>query len=401
MQFFDNQSEQPSEQLAALHHAALIIDGHADTPQRLLDEGYDLAAPLGDGNLNFETAAAGNLGAQFFAIWVQPTLYEDHYARRALELIDSVYRQAEKHADRMMLATSAKGILRARKENKLAVLLGIEGGHAIEESLALLRLYYRLGARYMTLTWANSNSWADSSGDENDPAMPHPADGLSAFGVEVVQEMNRLGMMVDISHVSDKTFWRTLAVSRVPVFASHSCARALCDAPRNLTDDMLCAVAKRGGLVMVNFYSAFVSQSYRDALFQQAPEAAAAVAALKAYDANEGRQTSHHAVEALQRSYADRIPRPPLRALIDHIDHIARVAGVDHVGIGSDFDGVSGQLPLGLNSPADLPKITAALVARGYTLEDCHKILGGNFLRYFRAVEANATGRQTAPEQLD
>jgi membrane dipeptidase len=292
-----------------------------------------------------------------------------------------------------MLVTSPEGIELAHREHKLAVLMGIEGGHSIEDSLALLRDYYALGVRYMTLTWANSNNWADSSGDVDDPNIPHTKEGLTEFGKDVVYEMNRLGMMVDISHVSDKTFYRTLVISRAPVIASHSAARALCDAPRNMTDDMLRAVANsggphsKGGVIQVNFYSGFLSQAYRDASKAQQSEVNKAVQDLKDKYKAEGKEAPPAEIQKLQRQFADRIPRPPLSMLIDHIDHIAKVAGVDHVGLGSDFDGVQSQLPEGLDSPADLPKITAALMQRGYSAEDCRKILGGNLLRVFREVE--------------
>ena len=381
---------------AAAHRSAIVIDTHADTTQRMLDEHYDLTQPLGDGNLNFASAKEGNLGAEFFSIWVEPDLYKDHYARRTLELIDAVDQAAAAHPDKMMLATSAADIVAAHRAGKLAALKGIEGGHSIENSLGLLRDYYRLGVRYMTLTWSNSNDWADSSGDITDTKISHTKDGLSDFGKDIVFEMNKLGMMVDISHVADKTFYRAQISSRAPIFASHSAARALCDAPRNMTDDMLRAVARsggptsKGGVVMVNFYNGFISQAYRDAQLKQAPEVKAATEALKAKAAAEGKQVTYGDLEKLQRSFYDKLPRPPLSALIDNIDHIAKVAGVDHVGLGSDFDGVSGQLPQGMDSAADLPKITEALMARGYSAADCSKILGENFLRYFREVEATA-----------
>jgi membrane dipeptidase len=372
---------------AAIHANAIVIDTHADTPQRLVDENYDLTNPLNGGQLNFDSAKQGNLGAEFFSIWVEPDLYKDHYARRTLELIDSVYQQAAKHPDRMRMAYSAADIVAAHREHKLAALMGIEGGHSIENSIPLLRDYYRLGVRYMTLTWSNSLDWADSSGDYTDPKVPHTKEGLTEFGKDVVYEMNRLGMMVDISHVADKTFYRTLVISRAPVIASHSGARALCDAPRNMTDDMLRAVAVNGGVVQVNYYSGFVSQAYRDAAQKQKPEVDKAVQEFKDKAKAEGKEVTYSDLEKLQRSYADKIPRPPLSALIDQIDHVAKVAGVDHTGLGSDFDGVSGQLPEGIDSAADLPKITAALLARGYSAADCDKILGGNLLRVFREVE--------------
>jgi len=378
---------------ATVQQSAIVIDTHADTPQRFVDEHFDLADPLGAGNFNLESAKKGNLGAEFFSIWVEPTLYKGQYAHRTLELIDAVKQQTAKHADQMEFVTSPEGIEKAHRDHKLAALMGIEGGHSIEDSLGLLRQYYDLGVRYMTLTWANSNGWADSSGDINDATVAHTKEGLNEFGKDVVYEMNRLGMMVDISHVSDHTFYRTLIISRAPVIASHSAARALCNSPRNMTDEMLRAVANsggpnsKGGVIQVNFYSGFLSQPYRDAQIAQEPAAKAAVQAFKDKAKAEGKEITYADVEKVQRPFIDSLPRPPLSVLIDHIDHIAKVAGVDHVGLGSDFDGVSGQLPQGLDSPADLPKITEALIARGYSAEDCRKILGGNLLRVFREVE--------------
>jgi len=382
----------------AVHNSAIVIDTHADTPQRLVDENYDLADQLNGGNLNFESAEKGNLSAEFFSIWVEPDLYKDHDARRTLELIDAVYQQAAKHPDRMRMAYSPADIEAAHREHKLAALMGIEGGHSIENSLGLLRDYYRLGVRYMTLTWSNSLDWANSSGDEGKPGVPHNPDGLTPFGKEVVLEMNRLGMMVDISHVADDTFWAAIKTTKAPVIASHSSARAICNAPRNMTDDMLRAVAKNRGVVQVNYYSGFIGQAYRDASIAQQAEVTKATEELKAKFKAEGKQVIYGDLEKLQREYADRIPRPPLSALIDHIDHIAKVAGVDHVGLGSDFDGVSGQLPAGIDSAADLPKITAALLARGYSAEDCHKILGGNLLRVFGEVERVSREMQAAKQ---
>ena len=382
----------PKPTAAQVHAQAIVIDTHADTPQRFVDENYDLAMPLNGGQIDLAAAKQGNLGAEFFSIWVEPDLYKGQYAKRTLELIDSVYQQAAKHPDKMQMAFSPEDILAAHRNRKLAALMGIEGGHSIEDSLALLRDYYRLGVRYMTLTWSNSTDWADSSGvidpkNPDDPKVPHTKEGLTEFGKDVVYEMNRLGMMVDISHVADKTFYRTLVITRAPVIASHSAARALCDAPRNMTDDMLRAVAINGGVVQVNFFSGFISQAYRDAMKAQQPEVDKAVQDFKDKAKAEGKQVTYADLEKIQRSYADKIPRPPLSALIDQIDHVAKVAGVDHTGLGSDFDGVSGQLPQGIDSAADLPKITAALVARGYSSADCDKILGGNLLRVFREVE--------------
>lgn len=389
-----NKTSKPSDPLA-VHRGALIIDTHADTPQRMLDQGYDLGDPLNGGHLNLASAKQGNLGAEFFAIWVEPKIYQGQYAHRALELIDTVYQQAAKHSDQMRLAYSPGDILQAHREHKLAVLMGIEGGHAIENSLPLLRDYYRLGARYMTLTWSNSNGWADSSGDEKDPAVPHTQDGLSEFGKDVVYEMNRLGMMVDVSHVSDKTFYRTLIISRAPVIASHSAARALCDSPRNMDDNMLRAVGQYGGVVMVNFYSAFLSQDYRNAQEKLEPAIQKGIEDERSTLKAEGKPMTEEIENQITKSYLSRIPRPPFNVLIDQIDHVAKVAGIDHVGIGSDFDGIP-STPQGLDSAADLPKITQALMARGYTAQDMDKILGGNFLRVFEKVQQVSDQLQSA-----
>ena len=374
----------------ALHRSAIVIDTHADTTQRMLDEGYDLATPDPTVNVNLDKAEAGNLGAEFFSIWVEPK-YKGQYAHRAMDLIDAVYQQAARHPDRMVMAFSADDIVKARSgpKKRLAALMGIEGGHAIENDLRVLRDFYRLGVRYMTLTWSNTNDWADSSGDiENKDVQHH--DGITEFGVEVIREMNRLGMMVDISHVSDRTFYRTLVVSRAPVIASHSAARALSHHPRNMTDDMLRALARNDGICMVNFFSAFVDDDFRKTFEARRDEAKEAVAkAQEEYrKAHNGQLPPYTVEEHINREYAAKLPRPPLKSLIDNIDHIAQVAGWQHVGLGSDFDGVSGMLPQGIDSAADLPKITVELAKRGYTAEQIKGILGENFLKVFRKVEA-------------
>jgi len=377
-----------SAKARAIHASAIVVDTHADTPQRFLDDGFDIGNndPKDVGHVTLDKARAGNLGAEFFSIWVDPETNQGHYAKHTLELIDTVYEQAERHPDRMLMAFSVADIERAHKQKKLAALMGIEGGHSIENSIRLLRDYYRLGVRYMTLSWSNTNEWADSSGDIDDPKIQHH-NGLTDFGKQVVSEMNRLGMIVDISHVADKTFWDAIAVTKAPVIASHSSARALSSAPRNMTDDMLRAVAKNGGVVDVNFYSGFDDQTYWDANKAQEKERDAAVKEYLEKLKSEGKTPTYIDTERLQRQWMAKLPRPPFRVLIDQIDHIAKVAGVDHVGLGSDFDGVSGQTPVGMDSAADLPRITQGLLDRGYSAQDIHKILGGNVLRVFAEVE--------------
>ena len=378
---------------ATFHANALIIDGHADTPQRFVDEGWNFSDPLQGGMLNLSAAREGNLSAGFFAIWVEPTEWRGRFAHRTLQLLDGVYQQLGKHPDSMRLGLTPEDVRRAHSDQVFCVLLGIEGGHSIEADLGLLRMYHRMGVRYMTLTWSNTNEWADSSGDRNDPNVTHHG-GLTDFGRDVIREMNRLGMMIDVSHAADSTFWNVLQTTHAPVIASHSSARAITNSPRNLTDEQLRAIATNDGIVMVNFYPAFLdyrwrkqwasTRSEREFLYEEAAEA---------YK-QRGEPVPYNASMTVDRAfYAERLtgtlPLAPLSALIDHIDHVAKVAGIDHVGLGSDFDGFP-ILPEGLQSVADLPKITAGLVARGYREEQLNKLLGENLLRVFAEVQAQA-----------
>jgi membrane dipeptidase len=394
-----SQTPPVSARALKIHNSAIVVDTHADTPQRFLDEHFDIGNndPKDPGHITLDRARAGNLGAEFFSIWVEPS-FKGQYAHRALALIDSVYEEAERHPDGMMMAFSVDDIERAHQQKKLAALLGIEGGHAIENDLDVLRDFYRLGVRYMTLTWSNTNEWADSSGDINDAKVEHH-NGLTDFGKQVVLEMNRLGMMVDISHVADKTFYDAVAVSKAPIIASHSSARALTNAPRNMTDDMLRAVAKNNGVVMVNFFNGFIDEDYRKAADAQRKDRDDAVAAFVEKNKVDGNPVSYVQYDHIEREWMARIPRPPLSSLIDHIDHVAKVAGIDHVGLGSDFDGVSGATPQGIDSAADLPKITQALLDKGYSEDDIRKILGGNLLRVFGEVERVSHQMQSAQMQ--
>ncbi len=374
------------------------MDTHADTPGRFVDEGFDPGKDAGRGHWDLAKVKQGNLGAEFFSIWVDPQKFKGQYVQRALRMIDSVYVATAKHPDEMVMAYSTKDIYAARKgpKKRVAILMGIEGGHVIENDMALLRDFYRLGVRYMTLTWANSNEFAQSSGDmkkdEQTGKVKDP--GLTEWGRQIVREMNRLGMMVDISHVSDRSFYNALTASRAPVIASHSSARAITDVPRNMTDDMLEALARNGGVAQVNFNCGFISNEYNQRskkYMQDHPDV------VKEYREMEQKylagKISENEFQEFEAKLEKEVPRPPLSALIDHIDHIAKVAGVDHVGIGSDFDGVP-CLPQGINSVADLPKISEALAQRGYTAKDIEKILGGNLLRVFGEVEKVAAKLQ-------
>ena len=382
-----------------IHESALIVDTHADTPGRLVDENFDLSQDAGTGYLDFSKIKAGNLGAEFFSIWVEPKTYKGREIQRSLDMIDSVYEQARLHPDKMLMAFSTEDILAARRQAKLAALLGVEGGHAIQGDMRVLRDYYRLGVRYMTLTWSNTNEIGDSSGDVGDQKIQHH-DGLTDFGRQVIREMNRLGMIVDISHVADSTFYQTLATTRAPVIASHSSSRALTNVPRNMTDDMLHALARNGGVAQANFYCGFISQKYVDRRKQLEAQHDPDYERVQALFFKPQTAEVRKEMDAAQATLLLKLPRPPLSDLIDHIDHMAKVAGVDHVGLGSDFDGIDCS-PLGLDSAADLPKITQALYERGYTAADLKKILGGNLMRVFGEVEkvAKQTQSETAADR--
>jgi membrane dipeptidase len=368
-----------------IHAKALIIDGHADTPQRFVDEGWNFGDPLHGGMLNLQAAREGNLAAGFLAIWAEPKEWRGKFAHRTMQLLDGVYQQLRKYPDSLRLGLSPEDVRKAHKDQVFCVLLGIEGGHSIEADLGLLRMYYRLGVRYMTLTWSNTNEWADSSGD-----LHHG--GLTEFGRKVIREMNQQGMMIDVSHAADTTFWQVLQTTHAPVIASHSSARVLTDSPRNLTDEQLRAIATNDGIVMVNFYPAFIDARWRDGWAATKPERESLYeAAIKTYR-ERGEPVPYDAFMSVDRQYyaehlTDKLPLAPFSALIDHIDHVAQVAGIDHVGLGSDFDGFP-ILPHGLSSAADLPKITAALVERGYRADQLNKLLGENLLRVFSAVQS-------------
>ncbi len=381
----------------AIHQSAIIVDTHADTTGRFLDEHFDPSHDAGFGHWDLARAKKGNLGAEFFSIWVDPDKFKGQYVQRALDMIDSVYQTVGQHPNEMVMAYSAEDIRQARTgpHKRIAALIGLEGGHPIEGDLGLLRDYYRLGVRYMTLTWSNSLDWAQSSGDYKKDANGNNIDpGMTDFGKSVVQEMNRLGMIVDISHVSDKTFYDAIATSRAPVIASHSSVRALTDVPRNMTDDMLRALAKNNGVVQVNFNCGFLSNQYNQETDQFAKDHPDEIQKLHELEKqyNDGK-IDENELQNYQEKITSQIPRPPMSDLIDHIDHIAKVAGVSHVGLGSDFDGVP-CLPQGIDSVADLPKITEALAKRGYTAKQLDMILGGNLLRVFADVEKTAREMQ-------
>ena len=366
-----------------VHRSALLIDTHNDVPSRTVD-GFDIGPRASDGHTDIVRLKEGGVGAQFFAAYVDSEYVKgNRSAYRTLAMIDTIRHDIiGKYPNDFLFATSVKDIEEAHRQGKIAALIGIEGGHAIEDSLRLLRDYYSLGVRYMTLTHTNTNGWADSSGDVTNAQVKHHG-GLTDFGKDVVREMNRLGMMVDISHVADKTFYDALEVSKAPIFASHSSCRALDNAPRNMTDEMIIALAKKGGVVDVNFNCAFVSQKYRDG------EAVITKQVNERYD----RETAGKKLTEPQENIVKNRTRaqlglknPTLADVVAHIDHIRKIAGIGAIGIGSDFDGVP-CVPDGLEDVTKYPNLTRALLEKGYTAEDIQKIYGGNFLRVMRQVE--------------
>jgi membrane dipeptidase len=359
---------------------AIIIDTHADTPQMMLDEGYDLAQPGSPFMVSIPKMRQGHLGAEFFSIWVDVNWPKQGLIHRALDLIDVVYEQVGRHSDVLAVATTADEIVRLHLQGKFAVLMGVEGGHIIQDDLRALDIYYRLGVRYMTLTHTANTEWADSSGDK--PKW----NGLTDFGKLVVERMNRLGMMVDVSHVSDKTFYDTLSTTKAPVIASHSSCRALCDVPRNMTDDMIRALAKNGGVMDINYYSGFLSQAYADAYKKIEKRVEAEIAAARASYAQQGKRLPYEEETKIEQRMVKDLPTPSYTVIADHIDHAVQVGGIDHVGLGSDFDGID-SAPKGMEDVSKLPDLVRELARRGYSEQDLKKILGGNLLRVMRQVE--------------
>jgi membrane dipeptidase len=372
-----------SQQARDLHFNSIVVDTHDDTTQRLLDPKFDLGARHTDGSVDIPRMRDGGLDAIFFSIWIPGTITGSAAVERALQQIAAVRETVARHPDDLVLCGTADEVRRTAAAKKIAVLMGVEGGHMINNDLANLDKFYTLGVRYMTLTHTVNTDWADSSGDK--PAH----NGLTPFGKKVVVEMNRLGMMVDISHVADKTFYDVLATSRAPVIASHSSCRALCTAPRNMTDEMIKALAAQGGVIQINYHVGFLSQEFQDAQ-KNHPEIG------KQIDVESKKRCGED--EACQLIEADKItrelvaqgklPKVSWTAIIDHIDHVVKLVGADHVGLGSDFDGAN--MPYGMENASHLPQITSALLAKGYLPADIQQILGGNTLRLMQDVEATA-----------
>jgi membrane dipeptidase len=370
-----------------IHFASIVFDTHADTPQRFLFDHFDLGRRDAEGGVDIPRMREGGVGAIFFALWVPVEITGPSATRRALDLLDSVLDQVRVHPDDLALATNSDEVRAARAKGKIAVLMGIEGGHAIDNNLDVLRDFFARGVRYMTLTHNAATDWADSSSQ----SPRHK--GLTEFGREVIREMNRLGMLVDISHVSDQTFYDVLEASRAPLIASHSCCRAICDAPRNLTDDMIEALAAHGGVIHITFHNTFLSQEYLDATRSLGSEW---IPRLEAISEKNGENEARKLAEGQRLSdeliRAGKLPQVSWEKIVEHIDHAVRLVGADHVGLGSDFDGAF--MPEGMEDAAQFPKITESLLRRGYSEPDIRRILGENTLRLLAETECAAQKMQ-------
>jgi membrane dipeptidase len=356
--------------------APILIDAHIDTVQRMLDGPVDISVRLSDGHVDVPRMRAGGVSAVFFAIWIDETYGPGTAYKRAMDLIGAVRRLTETSRD-VELVTTADGIRAAARRDKLAVLMGVEGGHAIENSLQKLEALYSQGVRYMTLTWNNANDWAGASMDAGRTG------GLSDFGRQVVRRMNELGMLVDVSHVSDATFRDVLAATSRPVIASHSGCRALADHPRNLTDDQLRALAKNQGVVGIIFYPVFLDEDFHKQYDQVNRRLQPEFEAIRARYPNQP-GIADFEVDKYRGRELQRADVPGIDRLLDHIDHAVQVMGVDHVGLGSDFDGIS-VLPRPMKDATSLPLVVAGLQSRNYSDSDVRKICGENFLRVLSA----------------
>jgi membrane dipeptidase len=374
---------QADQRFDQLMHDILIFDAHVDTPRYTVDEGYRWAEEHPYYETDIPRLKRGRVGAVLFGVYVEPQDYpQSQWLARTMEQIDAFHEEARRNSRDVEVALTAADVVRIHKSGKVAVMVSLEGGHLIMDSLRLLRTYHRLGVRYMTLAHFRTNNWADSG---TDTAVHN---GLSAFGREVVREMNRVGMIPDISHVSDKTVLDTLEISRSPVIASHSSAKALCDIPRNMSDDILRAIGRKGGVVCINFHAGYLDKraydvymANREGRVREVKEALT----LRAAD-----PARWEIVRAVLQRYYKAMPPVDVKQLLRHIDHVAKVAGVDNVGLGSDFDGISGMVPRGLEDVSKYPVLVKGLIEMGYSDVDIRKIMGENLLRVMRANEAGA-----------
>jgi membrane dipeptidase len=368
-----------------LHFSSIVLDTHDDTTERLFSKDFDLGTRNREGHVDIPRMREGGMNAIFFSIWIDGRITGPPAVEKALDQIDAVHENVKRLSRDMLFARTAADIRRSHKEGKIAALMGVEGGHMIGNDIRMVRIFADLGVRYMTLSHFYNNEWADSSTDK--PAH----NGLTDFGKDVVREMNRQGMLVDVSHVGDKTFYDALAVSRAPLIASHSSCRALCNHPRNMTDDMIKALAAKGGVIQINYERSFIDQSYKDAYEKETGGVVTHLSDVTKKCNNDEACISREMSEVTRKLVDEgKLPHVSWQRIIDHIDHAVKLVGADHVGLGSDFDGAD--MPDGMEDCSRLPKITQALLDKGYSESDIRKILGENTLRVLE--QAEGAGRE-------
>src|ERR1700722_10021588 len=378
-----------SERAHKLHFSSIVLDTHDDTTQHFFSKDYDLGKRNPDVHVDIPRMREGGMNAIFFSIWIDGRITGPPAVQKALDQIDAVRENVKKYSQDMVLARTADDVRRAHAQGKIAALMGVEGGHMIGNDIRVLRIFADLGVRYMTLTHFYNDEWADSSTDK--PAH----NGLTDFGKEVVREMNRQGILVDISHVSDKTFYDALEVSKAPLIASHSSCRALCNHPRDMSDEMIKALAAKGGVIQINYEKSFIDQRYKEAGDKTGGGVVAMMDQLKKECGDNEECLNKKMTEMTNKATAEgKLPHVSWERIIDHIDHAVKLVGADHVGLGSDFDGAS--MPEGMDDCTHLPRITEALMRKGYSDDDLRKILGGNLLRVMEQTERVSREMQSA-----
>ena len=386
-------ADEIAERAHKLHFSSIVLDTHDDTTQRLLfSKTFDLGKRNPDGHVDIPRMREGGMNAIFFSIWVDGRTLGPPAVQKALDQIDAVHESVKKYSNDLVFCRTAAEVREAHKNGKIAALIGVEGGHMIGNDIRMVRVFGDLGVRYMTLSHFYNDEWADSSTDK--PVH----NGLTDYGKEIVREMNRQGIMVDISHVSDKTFYDALEVSKAPLIASHSSCRALCNHPRDMSDEMITALAAKGGVIQINYERSFIDQAYKDAFDKYAggvvaPKYEEEIRNKCGDDLDCSSRETQKVMSALIAE--GKLPHVSWEKIIDHIDHVAKLAGPDHVGLGSDFDGAD--MPDGLEDCSKLPKITEALLRKGYSENDIRKILGGNTLRVMEQVERVSRELQAQP----
>src|SRR5947207_63853 len=377
-----------AERAHKLHFSSIVLDTHDDTTQRFFSKTFDIAKRNSDGSIDIPRMKEGGMNAIFFSIWIDGRIMGPPAVQKALDQIDAVHENVRKNSKDMVFCRTADEVRRAHKDGKIAALIGVEGGHMIGNDIRMVRIFGDLGVRYMTLSHFYNDEWADSSTDK--PAH----NGLTDYGKEIVREMNRQGIMVDISHVSDKTFYDALEVSKAPLIASHSSCRALCNHVRDMSDDMIKALAAKGGVIQINYEVSFIDQAYKDAYDKLSGGVVAIFHQHKKECGDNEACVGKKMAEMQKQAVAEgKLPHVSWERIIDHIDHAVKLVGSDHVGLGSDFDGAS--MPEGMEDASKLPKITEALMRKGYSDDDIRKILGGNLLRVMEQNEKVSREMQT------